>query len=106
MKGYKIPIEKDAVITNRSAGKFGPLKLSVNDVTAGDYATINAQIASIEQKVYRDLKDVDGMNPSFEFSEIKFLWSSPGSFQSPLSDKTMGVPSSLEEFNQFRGNTR
>ena len=73
MKGYRIPIEKDATITSRAAGRYGPVKLSDNDVAAGDYATVNAQIASIEQKIYRDLKDVDGVNASFGISEIKFL---------------------------------
>ena len=106
MKGYKIPIEKDAIITSRAAGRYGPIKLSINDVSSGDYATINAQIASIEQKIYRDLKDVDGMNASFDISEIKFLWNAPGNFQSPLVDRTMGVPSSLREFTEFRANTR
>ena len=73
MKGYKLPIEKDATLTSRAAGRYGPIKLSVNDVTAGDYATVNAQIASIEQKIYKDLKDNDKINASFDISEIKFL---------------------------------
>jgi hypothetical protein len=106
MKSYKIPIEKDALITSRAAGRYGPVKLSINDVSAGDHGTVIAQIASIEQKIYRDLKDIDGINPFFDLSEVKFLWSAPGNFQSALSNKTMGIPESLQQFSEFRANTR
>ena len=57
MKSYKVPIEKDATLTNRAAGRYGPIKLSINDVTAGDYATalqIQDKLMPLHQAIFTE----------------------------------------------------
>ena len=40
------------------------------------------------------------------FKDVKFLWWLPNHYDTPLSDETLGIPSSIKQYKEFRKQKR